>query len=122
VNAKKLISQLLEHTAVKDFVPHFVGQIHLPTHEVHHQMTFQNDEPDNFSAFYQAEEFLKVRKYRVGSMDGDFPIGFVKGNSHIERIAKWTRISKDELNILDGMIVSEDYRNGPVTIAFFDDQ
>jgi hypothetical protein len=91
----------------------------------------------DFSAFYNAESFLKDEGYCNGSMQRDSPIGFIKegkfgvddsGSTIIntkyneERymiITKWDRLSKENIDGLDGVILSDNFRNGDVHVVFF---
>lgn len=69
-----------------------------------------------FGAINDARQWLKNEGYEIGSMQGDAPIGFAKGVSYI---AKWRNISPNEWKYLDGVLISEDFREGGVKILFF---
>lgn len=75
-------------------------------------------EPDGtFGAITNARTWLKSEgEYAVGSMCGDEPIGFAKGVGYI---AKWTNLSPMDWKELDGVFVSDDFREGGVKILFF---
>ena len=70
-----------------------------------------------FGAITKAEEYLKKRGYTVGSMCHNLPIGFAKGYKYI---AKWRNIPPSEYYKLDGILVSEDFREGGVQILFYE--
>jgi len=69
-----------------------------------------------FGAVTEAREWLKTEGYVIGSMCGDEPIGFSKVADYI---AKWRNISPIEWKKLDGILISDDFREGDVKILFF---
>ena len=70
-----------------------------------------------FSAITNARTWLKDQDYVIGSMCGnDEPIGFSKS---VEYVAKWMNISPIEWKKLDGVMISDDFREGGVKILFF---
>lgn len=71
-----------------------------------------------FQAFYNAEARLKDLGYTTGSMARTEPIGFADADKY-DYVAKWYRISPEEKALLDGVMVSKDFREGGVTIVFF---
>lgn len=71
----------------------------------------------DFSAFYAATDWLKERGYSYGSMCMDMPIGILKGNWCI---AKWRNLTITERKQLDGQLVSNDFREGPVVVQLKD--
>lgn len=75
-------------------------------------------EPDGtFGAITNARTWLKKQgDYVIGSMYYDKPIGFKKGTGYI---AKWKGISPSEWKDLDGILVSDDFKEGGVKILFF---
>lgn len=66
-----------------------------------------------FGALADATEWLKQHGYSVGSMERDYPIGIKKGSYSI---AKWTNLSDSDRFLLDGVLWSEDFREGDVTL------
>lgn len=64
-----------------------------------------------FEAHSAACKFLKERGYDVGSMQRGAPIGIAKDAD----ISKWRNLGPDVRN-LDGVMVSDDFREGSVTI------
>ena len=66
-----------------------------------------------FSAYYAASEWLGQHGYSVGSMERDYPIGIKKGSYSI---AKWTNLSDSDRFLLDGVLRSDDFREGDVTL------
>lgn len=78
-------------------------------------MTKIFDRTGDFEAFRDAESWLKENGYSWGSMQGDAPIGVMRGDYDI---AKWRNLSTREINALDGTITG-DKRNGPVTVTIF---
>ena len=71
-----------------------------------------------FRAFYKAEARLKELGYVTGSMCRDEPIGFVFGDK-FDYVAKWYNLSFQERELLDGVMLSENFREGGVKIIFF---
>lgn len=71
-----------------------------------------------FKAFYAAEGRLKELGYTVGSMCRQEPIGFADGDKY-GYVAKWYNMNQSEKNMLDGVMISDDFREGGVTIVFF---
>jgi len=49
-------------------------------------------------------------------MERDAPIGF---SNKYNRISKWWNMTRDEHKLLDGVMISDDFREGGVTILFF---
>lgn len=69
-----------------------------------------------FSAVHAAESYLSDMDYTAGSMERDAPIGF---SNKYNRISKWWNMTRDEHKLLDGVMISDDFREGGVTILFF---
>ena len=71
-----------------------------------------------FKAYYQAYNKLKKYGYMIGSMCGDSPIGF-KDSELCSCISKWYNMNSNDKELLDGVMISEDFREGDVYIVFF---
>ncbi len=71
-----------------------------------------------FQAFYKAEARLKELGYVAGSMCGGEPIGFVHSEKY-DYVAKWRNLRSKEIALLDGVMLSENFREGGVKIIFF---
>jgi len=71
-----------------------------------------------FTAIREAEEYLKGNDYTVGSMCGSEPIGFADSIKY-EYVAKWHNIDAKDRKHLEGVIISNDFREGDVQILFF---
>jgi len=70
-----------------------------------------------FGAINNARTWLKEQgDYVIGSMGGGDPIGFSKD---VEYISKWVNIAPVEYKSLDGVFISDDFREGGVKILFF---
>lgn len=67
----------------------------------------------DFEAINAAREWLHMNGYSYGSMCMDMPIGILKGKW---LIAKWRNLTGKERSQLDGQIISQDFREGPVVI------
>ena len=84
--------------------------------EILHTETFPP--AGTFQAFYNAEKRLKELGYTTGSMCRTEPIGFADA-SVISYVAKWYNIDREDKGKLDGVMESDDFREGGVTIVFF---
>jgi len=71
-----------------------------------------------FSAYHAAENRLKELGYTIGSMCRDEPIGFADAKKY-NYVAKWYNLSREDKELLDGVMVSSDFREGSVDILFF---
>lgn len=71
-----------------------------------------------FKAYYNAEARLKELGYTVGSMCRTEPIGFADADKY-DYVAKWYNMNQTERDTLDGVMVSNDFREGGVTLVFF---
>jgi hypothetical protein len=71
-----------------------------------------------FQAFYNAENRLKELGYTTGSMCRHEPIGFADADK-CDYVAKWYNLSQDDKGQLDGVMVSDDFREGGATLVFF---
>lgn len=69
-----------------------------------------------FESVNEAMRILKERGYEIGSMSAQQPIGFAKG---FDYIAKWYNLNKSDIKKLDGVLISNDFREGSVKIVTF---
>lgn len=74
---------------------------------------------ETFGAYYEACKLLKSEGYTTGSMCRDEPIGFANAKQY-DYIAKWRNISPAERKLVDGIMTSEDWREGDVKITYYD--
>jgi hypothetical protein len=86
--------------------------------EIVHEEVFPAGEKDDFSGYYDAENYLKELGYTRGSMCRSEPIGFADSDKY-RYIAKWYNISREEQKDLDGVMVSSSFRGGEVRVIFF---
>ena len=82
--------------------------------QVEHAIEFEAS--GTFQAFYSAERFLKELGYRNGSMEMNNPIGF---SLEFDYISKWNKMNNSEHKLLDGIMISKDFREGSVQVLFF---
>lgn len=73
-----------------------------------------------FKSVYEAEKQLRELGYSIGSMCGGEPIGFACGEKY-DYISKWYNMTGAEHNLLDGVMVSNDWREGSVDIIWFNE-
>lgn len=67
-----------------------------------------------FKAYYDAVRWCSERGISVGSMQANAPTGLVVGSA---RISKWSNMTPDEREALDGTISAEGrFRHGKVTL------
>lgn len=76
------------------------------------EKTFEGN-GESFNAVNAAEAWLKGHGFTLGSMQRDAPIGVARES---EYISKWFNLG-DDVKLLDGAILGEDKRNGPVTVC-----
>lgn len=67
---------------------------------------------EDFGAMAEAEAYLKRTGYSVGSMQSGAPIGLAKGDAFI---SKWRNLG-DDVKMLDGVLISDNFREDGVTI------
>lgn len=76
-----------------------------------------------FQAMWEAECWLKQRGYSYGSTCkdragfGDMPVAIVKGAYDLPQ--KWKNFTKYDIDQVDGVMLSDDFRNGSVKILLF---
>ena len=71
-----------------------------------------------FASVHKAEARLKDLGYSIGSMCRNEPIGFAD-DSKYNYVAKWYNLSKEEKDLLDGVVISDDFREGESQIIWF---
>lgn len=71
-----------------------------------------------FNSYYEACRILEERGYTLGSMCMNSPIGFVSEDK-FDYVAKWYNLSKSDIKKLDGVMLSNDFREGSVQIVTF---
>ena len=88
---------------------------------------------EDFRAIHLADKFLKDEGYVHGSMNMDMPMLVVRGDGDTEVrtryqgeeraavITKWDRLSPNEYDQLDGVIVTDEegFRDGGVVVLLF---
>jgi hypothetical protein len=100
-----------EKPSVKDLLDKWSCAIPIK-HVAHYVFTEERD----FAAFDAALEFSKGRGMSCGPLDGDNPVACAFGDFHI---GKWHTISKEHYGMLDGVILSGDFRCGPCVLVDF---
>jgi hypothetical protein len=71
-----------------------------------------------FSSVSAAESKLHNMGYTIGSMCGGEPIGFADAEKY-NYISKWRNMTSEEHEKLDGVMISNDWREGSVDIIWF---
>ncbi|HRZ18724.1 MAG TPA: hypothetical protein P5136_01590 [Methanofastidiosum sp.] len=70
-----------------------------------------------FEAISDVRASLRKRTYCVGSMASTEPIAIAKGKDIL--ISKWHNIGPEDANRIDGVILSEDFREGDIYVLLF---
>lgn len=70
-----------------------------------------------FESYYAASSWAKANGYEAGSMDGYNPIALMKDYNYV---AKWHNLNKEERATVDGVMISDYFREKPVTILIFE--
>lgn len=87
-------------------------------HKVKEEKVFEPD--GTFGGFYNAEYWAKQKGLSAGSMDSPNPIGLMKGKYSLPQ--KWHNLTKSDKSQLDGVIISDNFRNGSVKVILFEDK
>ena len=75
-------------------------------------------EPGTFQSRYAAQRYLTDYGFDYGSLDVPNPVAFVKGEYELPW--KWHNINSAGKELIDGVMVSNDWREGTVTLVFFE--
>lgn len=78
------------------------------------RITFK--EKGTFESYYKASTWLDENGYSKGSMARTMPIGLLKGDFNI---AKWYNLGNEDIASLDGVLVSNDFREGQAEVILF---
>ena len=71
-----------------------------------------------FESYYAASSWAKQNGYTAGSMDSFNPIALMKDYDYV---AKWHNISRKEQQDVHGVMISDYFREKPVTILIFNE-
>ncbi len=83
--------------------------------EIKEKHSFKVD--GTFQSMYAALRWCNENGYEQGSMCSPMPIGLIKGEYNLPR--KWKNMNNAERNSVDGVIDSDDFREGEVVIYIF---
>ena len=75
------------------------------------------DEKGTFDSYNTACRWLEANGYSHGSMARNLPIALLKGKNL--SIPKWGYLDKQDIAALDGVLVSDDFREGQAEIIIF---
>lgn len=87
----------------------YLGQKIVEKHEFNVEGTFES--------YYAASRWAKENGYKEGSMDRINPIALMKGYDYV---AKWHNLNREERNSVHGVMISDYFREKPVTILIFE--
>lgn len=71
----------------------------------------------DFIAYHNAADKARKLGYTVASMCSPEPTAIAKGFEHI---AKWYNIPKSDGHLIEGVLISDDFRSGPVYLVEFE--
>lgn len=78
-----------------------------------------------FEAYGKAKKYLESLGYITGSMCRNKPIAAAKrlddSGVGVEYIAKWDNIPQSDYDLIEAVMLSSDFRNGPVEVVRFED-
>ena len=96
-----------------------IGKKVLYVHEFKPKMTHDQggSTVQDFSAYYEANSWLKELGYLTGSMERHHPIGFAPLKD-CDYISKWTNMDSSDRKQLHGVMLSDSFRNGSVLVVF----
>jgi len=75
----------------------------------------------SFSALNDASNYVKTLNFTQGSLCESEPVGLAKKDEY-DSIAKWRNISKEDRDKLNGVLLSNDFRNGAVCAVIFEEK
>lgn len=77
-----------------------------------------------FQSMYAAQRWLTENNYSYGSPckdrlhGGDLPVAIQKGEYNLPQ--KWMHFDKEDKELVDGIMISHDFREGDVTIVIYE--
>jgi hypothetical protein len=74
------------------------------------------DDSDTFGAYRKAEAYCNEFGYSTGSISSPLPTAIKKGDYHV---AKWKNLTRKEIESIDGVILADSFREGPVKLLLF---
>lgn len=79
--------------------------------------TISFKESGTFEGLYAAQKWLKENGYEYGSLCGHDPVAITKGIYDLPQ--KWINFNKLEKSLVDGVMLSTDFREGEVTVILY---
>jgi hypothetical protein len=75
----------------------------------------------DFQSLYAAQGWLHDNDYSYGSLCSPKPVGIMRNiDGKSWKIAKWKNLTREEIRTLDGVMRSDDFRNGTVTVTIYE--
>lgn len=71
-----------------------------------------------FKSVYAAQSWIEEKGYSEGSMCGPMPIALQKGLIY-DLPEKWKNMDDQDKEAIDGVMISQDFREGAVTVILF---
>lgn len=74
-----------------------------------------------FKSLYEAQGWCRESGYVYGSLCRDLPIALKKGLNFdsYNLPQKWKNMDEEDIESVDGVVLSEDFREGSVTVILF---
>ena len=79
--------------------------------------TLNFKENGTFESLWAAEKWLTDNGYEYGSLCGSEPVAITKGGYDLPQ--KWKNFNSLEKSLVDGVVLSTDFREGEVTIILY---
>jgi hypothetical protein len=74
-------------------------------------------EKGTFQSLYAAQKWAKENGYSYGSLDGHNPVALISGEYNLPE--KWHNINYKGKHIVDGIMLSKNWREGVVEIILY---
>lgn len=71
-----------------------------------------------FESLYAAQKYATENGYSYGSLCCNEPVALVKGDYDLPQ--KWKNFNRYEKNMAHGVMLSIDFRDGEVTVIFYE--
>ena len=92
-----------------------IGDSHYLGREIKEIKTFKLD--GTFESLYEALSYINKKGYKAGSLCYNQPIALVYNLYNIPQ--KWKNIPKKDINLIDGVLLSPDFREDFVMMLLF---
>ncbi len=87
------------------------------TRDIKEEKCFESIGCIDFSNLYQAGRWLSSKDYSYGSISLGMPIAIMSGKYELHE--KWYNLTEEQKMNVNGVMISDDFRNGIVKIIIF---